>query len=477
MKQNGGYQSDHSKATFFNDGNHLFMQLVNENLQFHDQGSFQMKYINRVTQINVLWAEDYLKIVEEKSAKFIHIQNAYLRVVMNQKNQQFGFRISKNGQQAEFYGTSLELIENIKKYVIQSEFQKKYQIIEKIGSGNLSSVYKIQHSISGQMFAAKIVKKSVLARCSKFEKDYFLNEISILRQIDHDNLLKLEEIHEGEQNIYIITELLEGGTIKEEILNNHFKEQEMIKFMHSLFNSLYALHKNNIYHNDIRYDNILLRDPQDLKTACFINYGKAMQIPSKNCSLNQNNHQDQERIVNLCIKRDIYSLSTILLTVFTKKVYNLNQVVDELLMKNFQYITQTEYMELSLPLQRFFEMIFTDKHKIQTEFLTCEKILGLDIFRILQKPRNSQNFVSKQQFPQLPRRMSKFVPCQSEREKLDNSDNSVKLPPINRDASTSAEKSLSSSPKSQCLLTSHLNTIKKKNKLKLINKVFKQNDL
>ena len=44
--------------------------------------------------------------------------------------------------------------------------------------------------------------------------------------------------------------------------------------------------------------------------------------------------------------------------------------------------------------------------------------------------------------------MSKFVPCLSDREKLDHSEDSVKLPPINRDASTSAEKSLSSSPKS-----------------------------
>lgn len=36
MKQSGGYQSDNSKVTFFNDGNHLFTQHGNENLKFHD---------------------------------------------------------------------------------------------------------------------------------------------------------------------------------------------------------------------------------------------------------------------------------------------------------------------------------------------------------------------------------------------------------------------------------------------------------
>lgn len=49
MKQSVGYQSDNSKTTFFNNGNHLFTQHVIEDLQFYDQGSFHMKYINRVT--------------------------------------------------------------------------------------------------------------------------------------------------------------------------------------------------------------------------------------------------------------------------------------------------------------------------------------------------------------------------------------------------------------------------------------------
>ncbi|CAK69376.1 unnamed protein product (macronuclear) [Paramecium tetraurelia] len=473
MKKSGGLQADHSKTSFFNDGNQLFTQLTQQNLQFQDQGSFQMKYTNRVTQINIQLAENYLKITEEvlkfeniqqKSYKYILIENACLRVVMNSETQQLGIRLSKNGQQAEFYGTNLELVEKLKKYVIQSEFQKKYHIIEKIGSGYISSVYKVRHLLSGQKFAAKIVEKSTLTRSSTLEKDCFLNEINILRQIRHNNLLKLEEIYEGEKNIYIITELLEGGPIEHQILNNHYMEQEKIKVMHTLISSLHSLHQNNIYHNDIRYENILLKDSQDLQTPCLINFGKAMQIPSKRSNVTSSNHLDQEKIINLCIKRDIYSLCTLMLTIFTKKVYNLNQVVDELLMKNFQYLTRIEFMGLCPQLQRFFEMIFTDRQNNKMEILTCEQILEFDIFRIPQKPRNSKMFIAQQLLPILPRRMSKFIPTQENKDKADQSANSIKLPPLNRGDSTSVEKSFSSSPKSVRLLSSHLNKKTKKSK-------------
>lgn len=46
--------------------------------------------------------------------------------------------------------------------------------------------------------------------------------------------------------------------------------------MKSLFVSLNYLHKMNIYHSDIRFENILLKDPLDLETVCFINFGKAI---------------------------------------------------------------------------------------------------------------------------------------------------------------------------------------------------------
>ncbi|CAD8055873.1 unnamed protein product [Paramecium sonneborni] len=476
MKKSGGYQDDQSKTSFFNDGNQLFTQIIDENLQFQDQGSFQMKYINKVSTIKLYFANNYLKIIDEISSKYIQIENVCLRVVMNLKNQQFGFRISKNGQQVEFYGNDLELIEKMKKYVIQSEFQKKYRVIQKIGSDQLSSVYKVQHQISGQKFVAKVVEKQMLLNSSKFEKDNFLNQINILRQMNHNNLLKLEEIHEGEQNIYIITEYLEGGSIKQQILNNLLTEQEKIKVMHSLFSSLDQLHKQNIYHQDIRYDNILLRDAQDLKTACLINYDKAIQIPiQKNNNQINNNLQDQENMLNQYMKRDIYCLSVILLTMFTKKIYKENQVLDELMIKNSIQLIETDYMELSPPLYRFFEQIFKDMQKKQTDNLNCEKILELDIFRIQQKSRNSKNFISKQFLPLLPKRMSKFDPSQSDREKTDCSINSIKLPPINRDSSTSVEKSVSKSPQSLCLLSNHLKTIKNKNKLSQRMKMIKQN--
>ncbi|CAD8147420.1 unnamed protein product [Paramecium pentaurelia] len=473
MKKSTCSLSDNSKTSFFNDGNQLFTTLPYENPQFQDQGIFQMTYQKKITIVTIYMSDTILKISDEKQDKYIDIENMCLRGVINQKTKQYGFRISKNGQYAEFFGIHLELLNKIKLYMIQPDFQSKYKVLNKLGNGYLSQVYKVQNNINGQEFAVKIYEKQNLIKSNNYERELCMNEIRILRQIDHKGLLKLYEIFEGEQNIYIVTELLEGGPIKKYINNQDLSDQEMIKIMKSLFVSLNYLHKQNIYHTDIRFDNILLRDPQDLETVCFINFGKAVQIPQKKRTQNPVTFQE-EGALKFYMKKDIYSLSIIMLSILTKKFYQENQLVDELLMKNFKNISYIEYMELSPPFQRFFEMIFTEKYQKQIDSLSCENILELEVFKLLNKPRNSKILISQQLANVFARRTSKNAPRLSQREKLEQSLNIIKLPPINGDSPTSTDKTYSASPQSDRFISNQLTNIlkakhlnKRKNALKL----------
>ncbi|CAD8152299.1 unnamed protein product [Paramecium pentaurelia] len=454
MKKSTSSLVDNSKMAFFNDGNQLFTTAIDNNLQFLDQGIFQMTYQKKETLVTIYLAETILKICDKKQDRYINIENSYLRGVINQKSKQFGFRICKNGQHVEFFGIHLEFLNKIKIYMIQSDFQSKYQIISKIGNGYLSSVYKVQHTISGQECAVKIYEKSNLIKSSSYEKEFLMNEINILRQVNHKGLLTLQEIFEGEKNIYIVTELLEGGPIKKYIFNQNLSDQEMIKIMQSLFDSLNYLHKLNIYHTDIRFDNILLRDSMDLQSTCLINFGKAVQFPQKRRSI-INLTPQEESAQKFYMKKDIYSLSIIILSIFTKKFYQENQLVDELLMKNFKNISYIEYMELSPTLQRFFEMIFTEKYKKEIDTLTCENILEFEVFKVPLKPRNSKIQIS-QNLKSLVRRTSKYEPRLSQREKLEQTLNIIKLPPIHGDSPTSTGKTHSTSPQSDRFISNQL---------------------
>ncbi|CAK81965.1 unnamed protein product (macronuclear) [Paramecium tetraurelia] len=476
MKKSTCSSSDNSKSSFFNDGNQLFTTSSYENLHFVDQGIFQMTYQKKIIIVTIYMADSILKISDEKSDRYIDVENICLKGIINQKNKQFGFRLSKNGQYAEFFGIQLEILNKIKIYMIQSDFQSKYKVIKKVGSGYLSQVYKAQNIMNGQEFAVKIYEKSNLIKSNSYERELCMNEIRILRQINHKGLLKLYEIFEGELNIYIVTELLEGGPIKQYIINQDLTEQDMMKIMKSLFISLNYLHKLNIYHTDIRFDNIILRDPMDLESVCLINYGKAVQIPQRTKTLDHMTSQE-EGALKFYMKKDIYSLSIIMLSIFTQKFYQENQLVDELLMKNFKNISYIEYMELSPPFRRFFEMIFTEKYQKQIDSLNCENILELDVFKQLNKPRNSKILISQQLANGLARRTSKYAPRFSQREKLEQSLNIIKLPPINGDTSTSTDKSYSPSPQSDRFISNQLTNILKARHFYQRKNALKQNIL
>lgn len=58
------------------------------------------------------------------------------------------------------------------------------------------------------------------------------NEIKILKKLDHPNIVKLYEIYQDDNNIYLVTEFLEGGELFDLILSTrHFNENIAAKIM------------------------------------------------------------------------------------------------------------------------------------------------------------------------------------------------------------------------------------------------------
>ena len=150
---------------------------------------------------------------------------------------------------------------------------KCYDVIEKIGEGGYSVVFKVQQTISKKYFAAKIMsKKEIVNR----KKEYIIsNEINILRSIKHPNIIRLFDVFEvknqnQEDLIIMIEELCSNGSLLDYVNNKGFKNNtEKKRMMKNIIEVIAYLHGKNIAHCDIKVDNILLDENFNIKLGDF----------------------------------------------------------------------------------------------------------------------------------------------------------------------------------------------------------------
>ncbi len=103
---------------------------------------------------------------------------------------------------------------NFAKIFIQSNFHLKYDAIKMIGKGSFARVYLVEENETKKQFAVKAFSKEYLKNQSKGRKS-LINEIEIMRDLNHKNCMKLWEVHESSNSIYLVMELLKGGELFE----------------------------------------------------------------------------------------------------------------------------------------------------------------------------------------------------------------------------------------------------------------------
>lgn len=135
-----------------------------------------------------------------------------------------------------------------------------------LGKGAFGEVRKALHLESGVYRAIKIIYK---AQASAEEQAKILNEIEILRQLDHPNIVRIYEYFEDNKFIYIVMELIGGGELFDKIqAAHHFSERKAAEYFIQLLGGVNYLHKHNIVHRDLKPENILF-DGELLKIVDF----------------------------------------------------------------------------------------------------------------------------------------------------------------------------------------------------------------
>ncbi|KAI9032547.1 kinase-like domain-containing protein [Phycomyces nitens] len=154
---------------------------------------------------------------------------------------------------------------------------ERYEILEKVGDGAFSNVYKALDTSTDKKVAIKVVRKHELdasehgkshlhpnmkKKTKATERANILKEVQIMRNIKHENIVQLTQFSESDDYYFLILELCEGGELFHQIVKlTYFSEDLARHVIVQVAEGIRYLHEEcGVVHRDIKPENILF-DP------------------------------------------------------------------------------------------------------------------------------------------------------------------------------------------------------------------------
>ena len=150
-----------------------------------------------------------------------------------------------------------------------------FKYIETIDKGAFGTVIHVIEISSNKDMAIKIINKST-SHTSLIKK--VKEEISILKKLNHENIVKFFGFFETNNQLLIKMEYIKYGTLSK-WMKNHKKisEEDASIILHRIFSAVVYLHGKQICHRDIKPENIMLSKENDLNSIKIIDFGLSAQ--------------------------------------------------------------------------------------------------------------------------------------------------------------------------------------------------------
>ncbi|KAE8299190.1 Serine/threonine-protein kinase SIK2 [Larimichthys crocea] len=142
-----------------------------------------------------------------------------------------------------------------------------YEIIRTLGKGNFAVVKLAKHKVTKTQVAIKIIDKTRL-NPSNLEKIY--REVQIMKLLNHPHIIKLYQVMETKDMLYIVTEYAKNGEMFDHLTSNgRMSEDEARKKFWQILTAVDYCHRHHIVHRDLKTENLLLDANMNIKLADF----------------------------------------------------------------------------------------------------------------------------------------------------------------------------------------------------------------
>ena len=151
-----------------------------------------------------------------------------------------------------------------------------YEIVKQIGAGGMGEVYLAKDTKLERKVAVKILNEKFAAHESNLQR--FVQEAKAASALNHPNILVIHEIGESENSNYIVSEYIEGKTLRESFKQSPSKLSEVLDIAIQIANALCTAHEARIVHRDIKPENIMIRPDGFVK---ILDFGLAKLVEQK----------------------------------------------------------------------------------------------------------------------------------------------------------------------------------------------------
>jgi serine/threonine protein kinase/Flp pilus assembly protein TadD len=148
----------------------------------------------------------------------------------------------------------------------------RYEICSQLGAGGMGEVYLANDTRLDRKVALKILPTSVVENQTDASTDRvrrFIQEAKAASGLNHPNILTIYEIDEVDAEHFIVTEYIDGETLRTRIRTGPFIAADVIDIGIQVASALSATHSVGIIHRDIKPDNIMLRRDGIVKVLDF----------------------------------------------------------------------------------------------------------------------------------------------------------------------------------------------------------------
>ncbi|MBY0549061.1 MAG: protein kinase [Candidatus Obscuribacterales bacterium] len=205
---------------------------------------------------------------------------------------------------------------------------EQYEVLELIGSGGMSLVYKVRERSTNRLLVAKVLRGGLLS--DEVAKERFQQESTLVQQLTHANIIEVKGAAVTENGLpFLLMEWLDGITLADYIkINGALDAKEAVPLFQQMIDALSYAHRKGIIHRDVKPGNILLVGAAKELTVKIMDFGIAKILESEGVDADRTQegsvlgspaYMSPEQCLgeNIDARSDLYSLGCVMYETLT----------------------------------------------------------------------------------------------------------------------------------------------------------------